>query len=133
MANDNKPTHLGFIQGIINRMGSNSFLIKGWSVTLVVALFALAAKDTNKTFMLLALFSALLFWWLDAFILHQEKLFRQLYEAVRIEALPSDFCLNTSQVSSQVPSIWHVMFSKTLQFFHGLIALLVLIALCTLQ
>lgn len=133
MSSDNKAIHLGFIQGAINRMGSNSFLIKGWSVTLVVALFALATKDTNKTFILLAFFSALLFWWLDAFILHQEKLFRQLYEAVRTEKLPSDFSMSTTSISSQVPSIWHVMFSKTLQFFHGLIALLVVVALYTFQ
>ena len=133
MSNDNKAIHLGFIQGVINRMGSNSFLIKGWSVTLVVALFALAAKDTNKSFMILALVSALLFWWLDAFILHQEKLFRQLYEAVRTELLPPDFSMDTAKLSAQVPNIFRVMFSMTLQFFHGLIALLVIVALCTLQ
>lgn len=127
----NKPTHLGFIQGVINRMGSNSFLIKGWSVTLVVALFALAAKDTNKTFMLLAVFSALLFWWLDAFILHQEKLFRKLYEAVRTEKIAADYCMDTRSVSSEVPNVWNVMQSLTLQAFHGFILLLIAVAILT--
>jgi len=31
------------IQAVINRMASNSFLLKGWTVMLVSALFALAA------------------------------------------------------------------------------------------
>ena len=44
---ENKRKHLEFIQSVIARMNSNSFLIKGWSITLVSALFALAAKDSN--------------------------------------------------------------------------------------
>ena len=51
-----KLKHLEFIQGVINRMGQNSFLIKGWTVTLVAALFALAAKDSNQKFVLVAYF-----------------------------------------------------------------------------
>ena len=42
--------HLQMIQAVITRMASNSFLIKGWSVTLVAALFALAAANTNGVF-----------------------------------------------------------------------------------
>ena len=48
---DKTIAHLGFIQGIITRMGTNSFLLKGWSVTLVAAMFALAVKDADKDFM----------------------------------------------------------------------------------
>ncbi len=38
-----KLKHLEMIQGVVNRMASNSFQLKGWSVVLVSALFALAA------------------------------------------------------------------------------------------
>ena len=38
-----KLAHLQLVQAVITRMGSNSFLLKAWSVTLVAALFALAA------------------------------------------------------------------------------------------
>lgn len=31
---DNKLKHLELIQGVINRMASNSFKLKGWAVTL---------------------------------------------------------------------------------------------------
>ena len=37
---ENKLKHLQMIQGIINRMASNSFALKGWSVTLVAGIFA---------------------------------------------------------------------------------------------
>lgn len=40
MDNQDKIAHLGFIQGIINHMSNNSFLVKSWSVTLLAALFA---------------------------------------------------------------------------------------------
>ena len=37
----NKIQHLQMILGIINRMASNSFALKGWTVTLVVGVYAL--------------------------------------------------------------------------------------------
>lgn len=123
--------HLGFIQGIITRMGGNSFLLKGWSVTLVAALFALSAKDANTNFALIAYFPVLVFWFLDAFFLHQEKLFRKLYEEVAAGNIPSDlFTLNTSVVRDRVPSIIKVFFSKTLFPFHGVIVIIVTLAMC---
>jgi hypothetical protein len=51
---EKKLAHLNLIQAVITRMGSNSFLLKGWSVTLVAALFALAAKDTKPALVLIA-------------------------------------------------------------------------------
>ncbi|WP_180230851.1 hypothetical protein [Bacillus cereus] len=47
MANDNKHKHFEMIQGVITRMGSNSFIIKGWSVTSIGAMYAywLAKSD----------------------------------------------------------------------------------------
>ena len=80
---ENKVAHLEMIQVIITRMASNSFLINGWSVTLVAALFALAAANTNERFVYLAYFPAFMFWALDAYFLRQERLFRKLYDHVR--------------------------------------------------
>lgn len=54
MENNNKITHLEMVQGIINRMASNSFMLKGWAVTLVAGIFALASKDTDKLYFLIA-------------------------------------------------------------------------------
>jgi hypothetical protein len=127
---DKTIAHLGFIQAVISRMGANSFLLKGWSVTLVAAIFALSAKDADHRFVLLAYFPVLVFWALDAFFLHQEKLFRKLYEEVAVGRQTSDhFSMDTTAVKDDVASIVVVAFSKTLLPFHGLIVLVVLFAM----
>ena len=64
---ENKRKHLEFIQAAVNRMASNLFLLKGWTIALIAALFALAAKDTNRLYFLIAYFPALMFWMLDGY------------------------------------------------------------------
>jgi len=124
-----KIAHLGFIQAIITRMGLNSFLLKGWSVTLVAAIFALAAKQADRRFVLLAFFPIAVFWLLDAFFLHQEKLFRSLYELVALGKVDSDqFTLDTKGIKG-VPGIVSVFFSKTLRLFYGSLVGVILFAM----
>ena len=65
MSDERKLKHLEFIQGVINRLSTNSFLLKGWSVVLVSALFALSAADSQPIFALLACIPAFVFWGLD--------------------------------------------------------------------
>ena len=60
-AMESKTKHLEMIQGVINRLSTNSFLLKGWSVVLVSALFALSAGDSNPAFIFLAYIPALVF------------------------------------------------------------------------
>lgn len=85
MANENKIKHLEFIQNVITRMNSNSFMIKGWCVTLVAALFALAAKDSDVKFAIIAYIVIPTFWVLDGFFIIREKHFRDLYNQVRLK------------------------------------------------
>lgn len=129
---DNKAAHLGFIQGVINRMGNNSFLLKGWSVSLVVALFALSASGSDKTFIHIAFFPVLVFWVLDAFFLYQEKLFIELYREVAEGGISSDkFTLSTSAVKPKTPSMIKLAFTNSsLIVFHGIILAAVLFAMC---
>lgn len=134
MDTDSKIAHLGFIQGVITRMGTNSFLLKGWSITLVAAIFALSSKDADQRFVLLAYFPVIIFWVLDSFFLHQEKLFRKLYEKVAADAISSDrFTLDTSLVRDGVDSAVRVFFSKTLLPFHGSIIGVVFFAMFVLM
>jgi hypothetical protein len=80
---DQRMKHLELIQYIVTRLGQNSFAVRGWSVTLVSALFALiAAKDAPPIAALVAVVPAATFWGLDAYYLRQERLFRRLYRAV---------------------------------------------------
>lgn len=51
---ENKLKYLELIQSVINRMASNSFMLKGWAVTLVTGIFALVGKGTDKLYFLIA-------------------------------------------------------------------------------
>ena len=110
------------IQGIINRMASNSFLLKGWSVTLISALFALAAKDSNQFFLYLAYFPCAAFWCLDGYFLWQERMYRKLYKDVTKKDIESiDFDMNAVKFKDEVDSWFSTCFSPTLRLFHGVI------------
>lgn len=75
--------HLEMIEGIINRMANNSALLKGWTVTIVAAIFILANKDYKSIFMLGAYVPIVVFWFLDSSYLKQERTFKALYDEVR--------------------------------------------------
>ncbi|MGB8368022.1 MAG: hypothetical protein ACLPYZ_01690 [Limisphaerales bacterium] len=126
--NDNKLKHLEFIQNIITRMNANSFVIKGWSVTLVSALFALAADKANLKFVLIAYIPVLTFWALDGFFLSQEKQYRKLYEEVAAKKEDNiDFNLNASKFNTGDQSWFSSTFTKTLVPFHGALLSVVLL------
>jgi hypothetical protein len=75
------PDHLQMIQAVIERMGRNSFLLKGWTVTLVAALVGLAADKASADFALIAVAVSLVLGLLDAYYLAVERNYRSLYEA----------------------------------------------------
>lgn len=128
---EDKNKHLEFAQGVITRMGQNSFLVKGWAVTLVSALFALAAKDTNQKFVLIAYFPTVIFWLLDSYYLYQERLFRKVYDAVRQQAT-IDFSLSTKSFDRGIIDWASAAFSKTIILFYGIIFLTLLIVMFTI-
>ncbi len=80
---ENRLKHLEMIQGIITRMASNSFVLKGWAVTLVVGIVALAGKDTDKAYFFIIYLPIIVFWGLDSYYLLKERQFRGLYNKVR--------------------------------------------------
>lgn len=95
---DKKLKHLELVQGVINRMASNSFMLKGWAVTLVAGIFALAGKDTDKLYFLVSYVPVIVFWGLEAYYLLQERLYRSLYDRVRkTEEENIDFALKATK------------------------------------
>ncbi len=117
-----KQAHLQMIQNVINRLSHNSFLLKGWSVVLVSAMFSVASYDKQILFVLLAYFPAVSFWGLDGYFLREERLFRELYNQIR--ELPEeeiDYSMDKGEVQDQVESWWKVVKSRTLLAFHGII------------
>lgn len=59
---ETKIRYLELIQNVITRMANNSFMLKGWAITLVAGIFALASKDANKSFFLIAYIPAVPYW-----------------------------------------------------------------------
>lgn len=85
-SDEKKAKHLEFIQSNIARMNQCSFQMKGWAITVVTALLALYAASIvpelgqgNNMFIFVAIAPTLIFWFLDAFYLQQERKFRGLY------------------------------------------------------
>lgn len=126
--------HLEMVQAVVSRMASNSFLLKGWTVTLTAALFALAAKDSKVVFAVIALLPALSFWGLDAYYLRQERLFRKLYDELRLasdEALRKvePFSMATTDFRDHVPGWFRTLWAHSILAVHGVVVLAVLAAI----
>ncbi|EKY09107.1 hypothetical protein HMPREF9075_01485 [Capnocytophaga sp. oral taxon 332 str. F0381] len=114
---EKKLKHLEFIQNAINRMANNSFIIKGWCITLAVALIALLEKeDINKCYIAFSFLPLLFFWFLDAYFIKVERQYRKLYDEVRKEEDEKiDFSMD---ISSYEECYRKVFFSYTLFLFY---------------
>lgn len=124
---------IDIIQNIINRMANNSFLLKGWMITIIVAILALT-KDTLVTndisyLSIILLLPLFVFWYLDAFFLHKEKCYRELYTWVienRSKSNEHLYSLDYKRFEKDIDSVFSLMFSKTLRTFYGITALILL-------
>jgi hypothetical protein len=126
---ESKIAHLSMIQAVVSRLASNSFILKGWSITIVSAIVALAAKDGTPKLVALALLPAIAFWALDGYFLSKERLFRDLYNRVRL--LPDDAIDFAMDLVPNTSTSWTTTtFSRTLMLFHGcIVALMAALAL----
>ncbi|MDX2001943.1 MAG: hypothetical protein SFW35_05910 [Chitinophagales bacterium] len=139
---------LELIQAIIGRMAQNSFQVKAWLIGVLGAMLAFTRDELFATggplgqalmmnaFLLLPI---LCFWYLDAFFLSTERLYRELYKWV-VQHRPSGntdylYDLNTftrtangSTVNLLKPqNSWQkVAISKTLWPFYGMPLLFVI-------
>lgn len=82
MSVDEKLKHLEFIQAAIARMATNSFLFKGWAVTIAAGLAAFAAVDSRAALLVIALVSTFMFWGLDGYYLWLERAFINIHNLV---------------------------------------------------
>ena len=116
-------------------MASNSFILKGWNITLIVGLFALALNDLSLSFLYLAILPAFAFWGLDAYYLRQEKLFRALYDNFRKKRRQDidPYSLNTKIVNNKVENWFFIMFSSTVILLHGTVILFITIFIIILN
>ena len=99
-----KKEHLEMIQNIINRMGNNSFLLKGWAVLVIVAIFTFTGQSNNDIrCILFTNIPLIVFWGLDSYYLQLERKYRSLYDYIRKQdADITDFDMNTNNVKVSV-------------------------------
>jgi len=78
--NESRIRYLEAIQHVIDRLSNTSFILKGWAVSLVAGLMALAASGTNQGYVLIAYIPTVVFWLLDAYFLMMERQYRDLFK-----------------------------------------------------
>lgn len=124
---------IDIIQDIIKRMAFNSFMIKGWAISLVVVTLLLKGAVYQVW---IAFIPLLVFWFLDAYFLWQERMYRKLYDWVIANRLKTEdylFDMNAYRFEKEVHSRYRIIFSITLAWFYGSIAVLIAIYLILLK
>ena len=127
-----KFKHLEFIQGVVNRLASDSFRMKGWAVALVAALFVLLARQGRIEFVPIVVFPVIVFWGLDGYFVWQERLFRALYDHVRrVREADIDFSMDVGPFRTGWRRTWlGATFSRTLISFYGALTIAVGLVTC---
>ncbi|MET8150274.1 hypothetical protein ACIBSW_13290 [Actinoplanes sp. NPDC049668] len=119
--------HLELVQGVVTRQSTNSFLVKGWAITITTALLAFQANKPGLRIAAVAFLPALAFWLLDSYFLQQERLFRHLYNDIRRkEPATEPFSMDIRPYLSR-EKLSRVSWSITLRTFYGLLLLLTLL------
>ena len=117
---------IDLIQDCITRMANNSFLLKGWLVSIVAVILALSPDEFNKLIVFLTVtMVTMTFWYLDAYFLRTEKMYRKMYTWVLEKRCKGDrekqYDLNPHRFAGEVDGIRKVMVSNTLLPFYGLV------------
>jgi hypothetical protein len=122
---DARLKHLELIQGVVTRMGTNSFLIKGWALTIAAAFLALLSTRFEPGLAAAGLIPVVAFWCLDGYFLAQERRFRRLYDAARAPDTTVDLMAMDTRAYRTGGATWSgATFSLTLIVFYGSFALL---------
>lgn len=127
--------HLEFVQSVITRMNTNSFQLKGWMITIVSALLALFADSSKCNYIFVAIVPTLVFWFLDAYYLQQERKFRGLYEDIvngNNEIKPFSMPINNykyikTNSESKKYRYCNAFFSPTIWPLYGIIVVVLIV------
>ncbi len=122
----NRIKHMEMIQAVVARLASNSFLMKGWALTLSGAFLGFAVNNDDSGIAAAGLLPILAFWALDTYYLRAERLFRALFERVRSSGdLVEPFFMGatsetfTTGVAPDVASWRKTLGRPTLSGFYG--------------
>lgn len=114
--------HLEFLQAVITRLAGNSFLIKGWSITLTTAIIGLAVKEGGPAFALVGLVPVAIFAFLDAYYLGLERSFRTRFKtAADAHVAKTDPSFDMS-IGFTAADFFTALFRPAILLPHGMLA-----------
>jgi len=120
--NEKKLKHLEFIQNVVSRMAGNLFYLRGWVITLLAGILVLLTKiGDGKLPIIFLTLMVVLFWLYDGYFLSMERMYRDLYDKVRImKEEDIDFSMDFTEFRKyKKNSIVFCIFSPTLRYFYG--------------
>src|SRR5690348_8793698 len=118
---ESKLKHLEFIQAAIGRMATNSFLFKGWAITIATGLAGFATINSERSLLVITLVTTALFWGLDGYYLWLERAFRKLHNQVAAKSEANiDFSMDLDK-SDAFREWLSACFSTPLYLFYGAI------------
>lgn len=115
--------HMDYVQAVITRLANNSFLMKGWALTLSSALLGFAIAQKHAGLALSAIVPAAAFWMLDTYYLRQERAFREMYDDVAAKCV-RDFKIDPKSYAER--QSWRVGLSISLRIFYLAVIVLTL-------
>lgn len=128
--NEKVKLHLELIQQNIQRFAQNSFTCRSWAITLLAAAFAIAQDSAREQVILFMVLPVVSFWYLDAYYLKTERLFRCMYDKVRTQTT-SDLNMSTKAFESNSQNCIRIMFSKSkLPIYLPMLAIIAYYAWC---
>ncbi|MFE6283632.1 hypothetical protein [Streptomyces sp. NPDC057877] len=120
---DQDTKHLELVQSVISRLSNNSFLVKGWFITLSSVLVGVGDRSPDWKPVPVVVAVAVGFWLLDGYYLRQERMFRSLYERIiaRGGDPPPVFTMDVARHGR--PVAWPgVLLSRPLLVCYGVLA-----------
>lgn len=121
--------YLQMIESVINKISSNSFLIRGWGITVIGGLMTIflthLRNKSNWYILILCFVICILFWINDAYYLYIERKYRILYN----NAINNKVEVFTMDISKIKKDFLSCMFSYTYLISYLPISICILIAI----
>ena len=117
--------HLTMLQGVITRMGANSFTLKALAATFGSAAVAVMATvdDPSPYYAAAAIIPMVIFWLMDAQYLRLERAYRNLYDHVRKGEEVEAYSLNAMPFLKDTASVLRLAVSWSVSWFYVAILL----------
>jgi len=125
---DEMHKEIDLLQSCIDRMAKNSFMIKGWFVSIYAVILALLPEKVDVMLLCVVLIVVnILFWYLDGVYLRDEKIYRRIYQWV-VEARKQNdrelmYQLELNLYKNKIgtmDSVGKIMLSKSLFIFYAI-------------